>query len=90
MSENTVLAHLKRLGYGGRQTGHGFRGLISTWGNREGFSADAIERQLSHVERNKVRGAYNSWEFWPERQRLMQAWADQLDAWFLQAVHAGN
>lgn len=86
MSENTVLAHLKRLGYAGRQTGHGFRGLISTWGNREGFPADAIERQLSHVERDKVRGAYNSWEFWPERQRLMQAWADQLDAWFLEGM----
>ena len=86
MSENTVLAHLKRLGYAGRQTGHGFRGLVSTWGNREGFNADAIERQLSHVEADKVRGAYNKWEFWPERVKLMQAWADQIDAWFLEGA----
>lgn len=90
MSENTVLAHLKRLGYGGRQTGHGFRGLVSTWGNREGFNADAIERQLSHVEADKVRGAYNEWEFWPERVRLMQAWADQIDAWFLEGAQASD
>lgn len=90
MSENTVLAHLKRLGYAGRQTGHGFRGLVSTWGNRQGFNRDAIERQLSHVEADKVRGAYNEWEFWPERQRLMQAWADALDAWFLEAMRAGD
>lgn len=88
MSENTVLAHLKRLGYAGRQTGHGFRGLVSTWGNREGFNADAIERQLSHVEADKVRGAYNEWEFWPERVKLLQAWADQIDAWFLEGAQA--
>lgn len=90
MSDNTVLAHLKRLGYGGRQTGHGFRGLLSTWGNREGFNADAIERQLSHVEADKVRGAYNEWEFWPERVKLMQAWADQIDAWFLEGAQASD
>ena len=45
-------------------------------GNRH---ADAIERQLAHAERNKVRAAYNSAQHLPERRKMMQAWADYLD-----------
>jgi integrase len=80
MSENTINAALRRLGYTKEQmTGHGFRSMASTLLNELGWNRDAIERQLAHVERNKVRGAYNSAEYLPERRKMMQAWADYLD-----------
>ena len=61
-------------------TGHGFRSMASTLLNEQGWHADAIERQLAHIEHNKVRGAYNYAEHLPERRRMMQAWADYLDS----------
>ncbi len=81
MSENTVNAALRRLGYAkDEMTGHGFRSMASTILNEQGWSRDAIERQLAHGERNNVRAAYNFAEYLPERRRMMQAWADYLDA----------
>ena len=81
MSENTVNAALRRLGYPKEQmTGHGFRSMASTLLNEKGWNRDAIERQLAHAERDGVRGAYNFAEYLPERRRMMQAWADYLDA----------
>ncbi|MBF0614214.1 MAG: integrase arm-type DNA-binding domain-containing protein [Magnetococcales bacterium] len=80
MSENTVLAALRRLGYTKEEmTGHGFRSMASTLLNEQGWNRDAIERQLAHGERDKVRAAYNYAEHLPERRRMMQAWADYLD-----------
>jgi integrase len=80
MSENTVNAALRRLGYTRvEMTGHGFRSMASTMLNEQGFNRDAIERQLAHSERDDVRAAYNYAEFLPERRQMMQAWADYLD-----------
>jgi integrase len=80
MSDNTVNAALRRLGYRKEEmTGHGFRGTASTLLNEQGWNPDVIERQLAHSERNKVRAAYNFAEYLPERRRMMQAWADHLD-----------
>jgi len=80
MSENTVNAALRRLGYAKEEmTGHGFRSLASTLLHEQGWNRDAIERQLAHAERNKVKAAYNYAEHLPERRRMMQAWADYLD-----------
>ncbi|OWW19197.1 tyrosine-type recombinase/integrase [Noviherbaspirillum denitrificans] len=80
MSENTVNAALRRLGYkGDEMTGHGFRSMASTHLNEQGWHRDAIERQLAHAERDEVRAAYNYAEHLPERRRMMQAWADYLD-----------
>jgi integrase len=80
MSENTVNAALRRLGYTKTEmTGHGFRSMASTLLNEQGWNSDVIERQLAHGERNKVRGAYNYAEYLPERIKMMQAWADYLD-----------
>jgi integrase len=80
MSENTVNAALRRLGYDkSEMTGHGFRSMASTLLNEQGWHHDAIERQLAHIERNAVRGAYNYAEHLPERRRMVQAWADFLD-----------
>jgi len=81
MSENTVNAALRRLGYSKEEmTGHGFRSMASTLLNEQGWNRDAIERQLAHAERSGVRAAYNYAEYLPERRRMMQAWADYLDA----------
>jgi len=79
MSENTILFALYRMGYHSRATGHGFRATASTILNEHGYNADVIERQLAHVERNKVRAAYNHAEYLPERRKMMQWWADYLD-----------
>lgn len=80
MSENTVNAALRRMGYDQSQmTGHGFRSMASTLLNEMGWHQDAIERQLAHAEKDGVRAAYNRAEHLPERRRMMQAWADYLD-----------
>jgi integrase len=81
ISENTINAALRRLGYEpGEMTGHGFRSMASTLLNEQGWHHDAIERQLAHAERNNVRAAYNYAEYLPERRQMMQAWADYLDS----------
>lgn len=82
MSENTVNAALRRLGYGtDEMTGHGFRSMASSRLNEMGWNPDAIERQLAHAESNKVREAYtHAAQYLDERTRMMQAWADYLDA----------
>jgi integrase len=81
MSENTVNAALRRLGYSSDEmTGHGFRSMAATRLNEMGWNADAIERQLAHAESNKVREAYtHAAQYLEERKRMMQAWADYLD-----------
>jgi integrase len=80
MSENTVNAALRALDFEkDEMTGHGFRSMASTLLNENGWKSDAIERQLAHGERDKVRGAYNYAEFLAERREMMQWWADYLD-----------
>ncbi|MGH8183250.1 MAG: tyrosine-type recombinase/integrase [Rhodanobacteraceae bacterium] len=80
MSENTVTAALRRLGYtGDEMTGHGFRSMASTLLHEQGWNTDVIERQLAHAERNKVKAAYNYAEYLPQRRKMMQSWADYLD-----------
>lgn len=80
VSENTLNAGLRRLGYErGDFTAHGFRAMASTLLNEQGWSRDAIERQLAHGERDKVRAAYNHAQHLPERRTMMQSWADYLD-----------
>ena len=80
MSENTINAALRRLNYGtDEMTAHGFRSMASTLLNEAGWNKDAIERQLAHGEKNKVRAAYNAAEHLPLRRKMMQAWADYLD-----------
>lgn len=80
MSENTVNAALRRMGYTkDEMTGHGFRSMASTLLHEQGFPHAVIERQLAHGERNKVAAAYNFAEYLPERRAMMQRWADYLD-----------
>ncbi|MEQ1639280.1 MAG: integrase arm-type DNA-binding domain-containing protein [Novosphingobium sp.] len=81
MSENTINAALRRLGYAqDEMTGHGFRAMASTLLNEMGkWNPDAIERQLAHADGNKVRRAYTRGEYWAERVAMMQDWSDYLD-----------
>jgi integrase len=80
MSANTMIFALYRMGYHSKATGHGFRATASTILNENGFQPDVIERQLAHAERNEVRAAYNHAQYLPERRKMMQWWADYLDA----------
>ena len=81
MSENTMLYALYRMGYHSRATTHGFRSVASTILNESGlWHPDSIERQLAHVETNKVRSAYDRSEHLSERRKIMQWWADHLDS----------
>ena len=81
MSENTLNAALRRMGYTKDEvTAHGFRATASTLLNESGeWSADVIERQLAHVERNEVRRAYARADYWDDRVSMMAWWADYLD-----------
>ena len=79
MSENTINAALRRLGYEkDEMSGHGFRSMASTVLHEHGWPHEAIERQLAHAERNKVSAAYNYAEHLPKRREMMNWWADYL------------
>jgi integrase len=79
MSDNTIRTALKSLGYDSdTMTAHGFRTTASTLLNEQGWSPDAIERQLAHSPRDQVRAAYNRAQYLDERRRMMQSWSDYL------------
>ena len=80
ISENTMLFGMYRLGYHGRATIHGFRGLASTVLNESGiWSVDAIEKQLAHEPTDKVRRAYNAAQLLPERKRMLEWWSEYIE-----------
>jgi integrase len=79
MSNNTILKALERMGYKGRMTGHGFRGLASTMLHEQGFDHAHIEAQLAHQERNRVSASYNHAQYLKQRTEMMQWWGDRLD-----------
>jgi integrase len=79
MSNNTILKALERMGYKGRMTGHGFRGLASTILHEQGYNHDHIELQLAHSPRNAVSAAYNHALYLEPRAKMMQQWADYLE-----------
>jgi integrase len=67
------------MGYQGRQTGHGFRGIASTILHEQGYEHAHIELQLAHTQRNSVSASYNHALYLEGRARMMQAWADYLE-----------
>jgi integrase len=79
MSNNTILQALRRMGYQGRMTGHGFRGLASTILHEQGYDHEHIELQLAHAPRNAVSAAYNHALNLEPRAKMMQDWADYLE-----------
>ena len=81
MSENAVRVALRSMGYRNEDMcPHGFRSMASTTLYANKFSSDLVERQLAHAERNKVKGAYNRYEYIDERREMMQWYADWLDS----------
>lgn len=80
MSNNTILGALKRMGYAGRMTGHGFRGVASTILHELGFGHHLIELQLAHQERNSTAAAYNHATYLKDRRAMMIEWANHLDS----------
>ena len=80
MSNNTILKALERMGYKGRMTGHGFRGLASTVLHEQGYPHEHIELQLAHTPRNAVSAAYNHALYLAPRAKMMQDWADFLES----------
>lgn len=79
MSDTTLNKFFHDIGYG-HFTPHSARSTASTILNGQGFSADAVELQLAHVEKNRTRAAYNYADKLDERKRMMQSWADHIDA----------
>lgn len=79
MSNGTILGALKRMGYTGKMTGHGYRGVASTILHEAGFDDAHIELQLAHMERNKVKAAYNWAKHLDARRKMMQWYSDHLD-----------
>lgn len=81
MSDNTINAGLRRLGYAtDEMTAHGFRAMASTLLNESGkWNPDAIERALAHGDTDKVRAAYHRGAHWKERVAMAQWWSDYLD-----------
>jgi integrase len=80
MSNNTILKALERMGCKGRMTGHGFRGLASTILHERGYEHAHIETHLAHTERNQVSASYNHALYLEPRAKMMQSWADFLEA----------
>lgn len=80
MSNGTILMALRRMGYGGQMTGHGFRSLaMSTALEKLGYRYEVPDAQLAHGKRGDVQKAYDRAKFLDERARLMQDWADYID-----------
>lgn len=81
-STNAFITALWRMGYKGRMTGHGFRGLASTTLHEQGYRHDAIELQLAHEQENKISKAYNGAQHLPYRVQMMKDWANYVDSAF--------
>ncbi len=79
MSNNTILKALERMGYKGKHTGHGFRGVASTILHEHGYNHEHIELQLAHTPRNAVSASYNHALYLKQRASMMQDWADFLE-----------
>ena len=75
----TINKCLKMAGYEGKQTGHGFRHLLSTELNNRGYNHDWIEKQLAHGDTDKIRGTYNHATYLDQRRQMMQELADSID-----------
>ncbi|MDE9545209.1 tyrosine-type recombinase/integrase [Xenorhabdus bovienii] len=80
ISEMAMNVMMKRMGYGGRATGHGFRHTMSTILHEQGYNTAWIEIQLAHVDKNSIRGTYNHAQYLDGRREMLQWYADYMDA----------
>ncbi|GLK90019.1 integrase [Pseudomonas turukhanskensis] len=79
MSEAAINQLLKRSGYDGQATGHGFRHTLSTTLHEQGFPSEWIETQLAHVDKNSIRGTYNHAQYLEGRREMLQWYADYME-----------
>lgn len=80
MSKNTMLIAIRRMGYNGKMTGHGFRALaLGILKEKLGYPHDIADRQLAHVPKSGVDRAYDRAQFLPQRIKMMQEYADYID-----------
>ena len=80
MSKNTMLIAIRRMGYNGKMTGHGFRSLaLGILKEKLGYPHDIADRQLAHVPKSGVDRAYDRAQFLPQRIKMMQEYADYID-----------
>ncbi|VFS53098.1 Putative prophage CPS-53 integrase [Budvicia aquatica] len=86
MSEASINMVLKRLGYDGKATGHGFRHTMSTILHEQGYSSAWVETQLAHADKNSIRGTYNHAQYLDGRREMLQWYADYMD----NLEHGGN
>ncbi|EAB4412960.1 TPA: tyrosine-type recombinase/integrase [Salmonella enterica] len=80
MSEMAMNVLIRRIGYAGRVTGHGFRHTMSTILHEQGYNTAWIETQLAHVDKNSIRGTYNHAQYLDGRREMLQWYADYMDA----------
>ncbi len=80
INKETANTALKRMGFKGRQTSHGLRALASTTLNEQGFDVDVIEAALSHVDKDKVRSAYNRTDYLERRKKVMSWWSEHIES----------
>lgn len=86
MSEASINRVIKRIGYAGQATGHGFRHTMSTVLHEQGFNSAWIEAQLAHSDRNTIRGTYNHAQYIDGRREMLQWYADYLDGLTVKVV----
>lgn len=86
MSEASINQVIKRIGYDGKATGHGFRHTMSTILHEQGYNTAWIETQLAHVDKNSIRGTYNHAQYLDGRREMLQWYADNMDS----MEHGGN
>ncbi len=80
MSEASINMVIKRIGYDGKATGHGFWHIMSTILHEQGFNTAWIEMQLAHVDKNSIRGTNNHAQYLESRREMMQWYADYIDS----------
>lgn len=78
MSEASINQVIKRIGYGGKLTGHGFRHTMSTILHEQGYNSTWIETQLAHVDKNGIRGTYNHAVYFDGRKKMLQSYSDMF------------
>ena len=87
LSDNAMNSALRRVGYTKEEVcAHGFRSSASTILNERGFDRDVIETALAHQDQDAIRATYNRARYWPQRVKLLQAWADLLDEFRVQSA----
>ncbi|MGP0879836.1 tyrosine-type recombinase/integrase [Serratia sp. CY71090] len=86
MSEASINQVIKRIGYDGKATGHGFRHTMSTILHEQGYNTAWIETQLAHVDKNSIRGTYNHAQYLDGRRGMLQWYADYMES----LEHGGN